>query len=385
MKILDYDVVVCGAGVAGVAAATAAARQGARTAVIEKQCVLGGLATSGLIYIFLPLCNGKGTQITRGLADEMFRRSPRYSPFTIPAAWENPADGSPPQNARCCCCFSPAGFSLTLDEMLSEAGGDLWLDTRITGVAVDENRISTVQVVNDSGFNTLRAKCFVDATGRAAVAAMAGAKVVSEKNYVTPWILEMAEDPSFFHFSGPLHIRPFGKTTPEYEVAPGYGGREITDFCRREWAMIREYYRSLSPEEALKNYPVHLPGMPQLRKIGRIEALYTLSDADHGRHFDTSVGVAADWNRPDPGWEIPYEALIPKDLKGLLTAGRCIGATGYAWEICRVIPAAALSGEAAGTAAALSVAANITPEELSVKVLRDELEKKGARFEMASC
>ena len=60
MKELHYDVVVCGAGVAGVAAAVAAARAGAKTAVIEKQCLLGGLATSGLIYIYLPLCDGNG-------------------------------------------------------------------------------------------------------------------------------------------------------------------------------------------------------------------------------------------------------------------------------------------------------------------------------------
>ncbi|MBQ9501566.1 MAG: FAD-dependent oxidoreductase, partial [Lentisphaeria bacterium] len=74
MKEVCYDVVVCGGGVAGVAAAVAAARRGAKTALVEKQCLLGGLATSGLIYVFLPLCDGYGHQVTFGLAEEMIRR-----------------------------------------------------------------------------------------------------------------------------------------------------------------------------------------------------------------------------------------------------------------------------------------------------------------------
>lgn len=77
-KEIDYDVVVCGAGIAGVAAAIAAARQGARTALIEKQCLLGGLATSGLIYIYLPLCDGNGRQLTFGLSEEMLNRCVEY-------------------------------------------------------------------------------------------------------------------------------------------------------------------------------------------------------------------------------------------------------------------------------------------------------------------
>ena len=73
MKTKEYDVVVCGAGIAGIAAAIAAARQGAKTVVLEKQCLLGGLATSGLIYIYLPLCNGYGKQIIYGISEEMIK------------------------------------------------------------------------------------------------------------------------------------------------------------------------------------------------------------------------------------------------------------------------------------------------------------------------
>jgi hypothetical protein len=93
---------------------------------------------------------------------------------------------------------------------------------------------------------------------------------------------------------------------------------------------LREHYDRFSREERTKNYPVHLPAMPQLRKIAHIDALYNLTEADVGKHFDHPVGMAGNWYHPDPGWEAPYESLVPKDLDGLLAAGRCIGAGGHA-------------------------------------------------------
>ena len=111
MKNKSYDVVVCGAGVAGIAAAVSAARKGMKTALIEKQCLLGGLATSGLIYIYLPLCDGFGNQIIHGIAEEMLRRSVEYGPFDVPERWGGPAGGNPGiAGDRYQCCFSPAAF-----------------------------------------------------------------------------------------------------------------------------------------------------------------------------------------------------------------------------------------------------------------------------------
>jgi len=378
MKELHYDVVVCGAGVAGVAAAVAAARQGAKTVIIEKQCLLGGLATSGLIYIYLPLCDGNGKQLAFGLAEEMLKRCVEYGPFDVPEQWGGPEGGDPGcreatvQN-RYACCFSPAGFTLTLDKMLEEAGVDLWLDTLITDAHKDGNRITSVEVVNLSGKNLISGKCFVDATGSALAAKLAGAKVISEVNHITPWIMEMASDPSFFHFTESLHVQDFGKHTDEYAMEPPFDGRKVTEFVRRGWKMMRDHYDRFSREERTKNYPVHLPAMPQIRKIAHIDALYNLTEADVGKHFDHPVGMAGNWYHPDPGWEAPYEALVPRDLDGVLAAGRCIGASGYAWEIFRVIPAAALTGEAAGIAAALCVENDLLPKELPYGLLKKEL------------
>lgn len=381
MKIKAYDVVVCGAGVAGVAAAIAAARLKLKTALIEKQCLLGGLATSGLIYVYLPLCDGNGTQLTAGFSEEMIRRCTEYGPFDVPALWGGPEGGYPGIGGkRFQCGFSPAGFALTLDKMLEEADVDLWLDTTIIDARKEGKRLRSVVVVNSSGTLRIDGACFVDTTGGAFVTRFAGGRVHRTNNFITPWFLEMADDNSYFHFTRELHIQCAGGLKPEYGIPDCATGKKVTAMVRRTWRMIRERYDAL-PEGGIKtNYPVNLPAMPQLRKIAHVDSLYHLKDEDHERHFHDSIGVAADWRRPDPGWETPYRALIPGDVDGLLAAGRCIGTSGDAWEIYRVIPAAVMTGEAAGTAAALSVQSGRLPHELDVRLLQQQLETQHCKL-----
>ena len=81
------EVAVAGGGIAGVAAAVQAARCGKKTVLIEKSVYCGGLATGGLIYIYLPLCDGNGRQVTFGIAEELLRRSMKYGPGDVPSAW----------------------------------------------------------------------------------------------------------------------------------------------------------------------------------------------------------------------------------------------------------------------------------------------------------
>ena len=71
----DYEVAVCGGGFGGIAAALAAARMGKKTVLFEKQFMLGGLGTAGLVTIYLPLCDGMGHQVSFGIAEELFRLS----------------------------------------------------------------------------------------------------------------------------------------------------------------------------------------------------------------------------------------------------------------------------------------------------------------------
>ena len=104
---LHCDVAVCGAGIAGIAAALAAARAGRQVLLIEKQTILGGLATSGLIYVSLPLRGDNGAVVTSGLPEERRLASAEYGPFELPRRYTS--GGGDHCDGRYACRFSPAG------------------------------------------------------------------------------------------------------------------------------------------------------------------------------------------------------------------------------------------------------------------------------------
>ena len=99
-----------------------------------------------------------------------------------------------------------------------------------------------------------------------------------------------------------------------------------------------------------------------------------MTDGMEWQKFEDPVGIFCEWCNNKNIWQIPYRALLPADTTGVLAAGRCIAATGNAWEATRVIPVAALTGEVAGTAAALSLKRGILPHELPYEILREELQ-----------
>ena len=90
---------------------------------------------------------------------------------------------------------------------------------------------------------------------------------------------------------------------------------------------------------------------PRTRKI---LGEYVLHDAEMHKYFEDSIGMISDWRKRGPVYEIPFSALYSKKIKNLITAGRCISVTDSMWDISRVIPSCAVTGQAAGTAAALT-------------------------------
>ena len=122
-----YDIAIIGGGIAGVAAAVQTARMGMKTVLIEKTALVGGLATGGLINVFLPLCDGNGHQVTFGIAEEMLRKSIVYGPGEIPPGWRNECNGE--ERKRFISVFSPASFALALDEMALMSG---WIRLSVT-------------------------------------------------------------------------------------------------------------------------------------------------------------------------------------------------------------------------------------------------------------
>lgn len=381
-----FDIVVCGGGIAGAAAALAASRRGKRVLLAEKQAVLGGLATSGLIYIYLPVSDEKDRLIASGIPRELLDRCQNYGPFILSEKWSGiPGSDCGHPGSRCLCCFSPAGYELTLEKMLREAAVELRLETTVISTRCDGNdRLSEIELFCGSEREKVSADCFIDATGGAYLLRMAGARIFPGSNYVSPWFMEINDrSQSRYYLTKDVHIQVVRDQTDAGHFPEALTAQEMQNFLKRQYEVIRSYYDALPEERRKVCYPLHLPGMAQLRTIARIAGKKEICDGFAGVHVPDSVGVAADWRQLAPSWETPYGALVPEKIRGALAAGRCINSSGEAWEIFRVIPAAAMTGEAAGTAAALAVSKGIDPADLDVKELQSELVKNDVILHIA--
>lgn len=358
-----YDLLVAGAGVAGVAAALAARRRGKKVLLIEKAIVPGGLATIGLINLFVPMCNGRGRQIIRGMAEELLRLSIKYGYDSIPADWKN---GEPKQETqqRYMTTYSPQIFALALTELLDSEGVDIRFDSIVSQPVMDGGHCDGVVVESKSGREFFSADMVIDATGDADILFRAGVPTIQGKNYFSysghTITLERCRKACESGNIGAVIGRTYGGTANLYgknhpEGMPFFTGTnaaEISDFLIRNQ---REMLNRIRGDERLSRDVVTLPGMAQFRTTRCIDGDYVLREEDHYRHFDDSVGAICDFDRRDYLYEIPYRSMICSGYDNLITAGRCVAGEGYAWDVLRVIPPAIISGQAAGTAAAIAI------------------------------
>jgi len=345
----EYDVVIAGGGVAGVAAALAASRNNLKVALVEKTVFWGGLATSGMILIYLPLCDGNGTQVTYGISEELLKASIKYGPGKIPTGWTTGKNLA--EEARYRVIFSPASLVLAMDELLQAANVDIWLDTQIIDVKKSGSKIAAVYVANKSGTGELSAKTFVDATGDADLAWFADANCPTGKNALAFWSIQY--DKGHTNLSENIALNVWGCSNDPETYGPGISGRMVSSFIMdgrtKYLERLKATYAKGRPRE--EYYPVVIPSMAQFRHTRRINGEFTLESDMQWREFEDSIGVVADWRVSGKVWEIPYRSLITKDVPNLIAAGRCISSADDAWEVTRVIQAAALTGEAAGLAA----------------------------------
>jgi hypothetical protein len=337
--------------------------------------------------MYLPLCDGHGHQVIYGIAEELLHLSIKYGPGDVPSGWTRPGfeasagPAGPFRAQRYATPFSPASFALALDEVLVTAGVTLWLDTLVCATVMEGRRLTGIVVENKSGRGLLRASCTIDATGDADVAYRAGAPCVTDDNWLSLWAIQSSlararqvvgnpEGPSLLemvHIGGSATGQGHPEGHPKYD---GTDGEAVTRFLLEGRRLLREHYqaRYLTGGDAVRRhlFPVTLPAMAQFRTTRRIDGLATMASDPPNARVETSVAVVPDWRKPGPVWEVPYGALVPAGVEGLLAAGRCISADREAWEVTRVIPPAALTGQVAGIAAALAVKQGTTPDRLSI-------------------
>ena len=361
------DVIVVGGGIAGVAAAVAARRQGADVLIIEKTALFGGLATNGLISWYEPLCDGEGTQLMYGLPEELLRLAIRYGPDTLPAIWKDrsvPVDKSlvspekqDPAGGRYATYFSPTMLQLALDEMLTGEGVRIRLCTSGVRPVMEGKTCRGLITESVSGREAFTARAVIDATGDASILFRAGVPCVDGKNYFTFIAQEMSLEPDRSILSRrrwhAIGSDLFGGGHPAGQpYVSGTTAEEETAYLLRGRALLLEQVRN---RDRSAHDITALPAQAQFRTSRRLNGAGTLTERDDHRRQERSVALLCDFNRPGAWYELPYECLYHPEYGNLLAAGRMISCAGWAWDVTRIIPGCAASGEAAGIAAALAV------------------------------
>lgn len=378
----DCDVLVAGGGFAGIASALAAARNGAKTILLEREFMLGGLGTLGLITIYLPICDGNGRQVSFGIAEELLKLSIKYgAQDRYPKAWLENGTLEDKKKKRFEVQYNPHIFAHLAEQLLIEAGVKILYGTSVCAVNKTGDRISEVITESKGGRCAISVKNVVDATGDADVCAMSGEDVCTNpfKNNLAGWYYGIGKDGQFLRQLGAADIPE--DHNGENCVAPisnkkydGLDAEEITDFMinSRKKAIEDILAKREAGDRNLE--PSFVPVIPQLRMTRRVAGVLELTEEHSDTRFENSVGMVGNWRRKGPVIEVPYTCLYGEKVKNLITAGRCISASGNMWDIMRVIPVCAVTGQAAGTAAAFGVDfADVDVKKLQEKLVSDSV------------
>jgi len=382
--IASYDVIVAGGGVAGVSAALAAKRMGKSVLLIEKSIILGGLATLGLINLFVPMCNGRGRQIIKGMAEELLRESIKYGYDTIPADWLNGEPGDQAKT-RYVTRFSANIFALVLTDMLTNEGVELLLDTVVTKPVMEDGHCKGLIVENKTGRGYYEGKIIVDTTGDSDILYRAGVPTYQGGNYFTycaistnldlmKKAIETGDVSRAFGYSWGGNANLYGGNHPEdMPLFPGTTAENVTEYIVNNQKLLLE---KIKDQNRTSREIVTLPGMAQFRTTRRLVGDYELKGEEYYTHFEDSVSALCDFELRDRLYELPYRCLVKTGFDNLITAGRTVSASGWAWDVTRVIPPAIVSGQAAGVAAAIAIDSNKPIFGIDVEKLQEILEKQ---------
>ncbi|MBQ8814072.1 MAG: FAD-dependent oxidoreductase [Lachnospiraceae bacterium] len=368
-----YDVIVVGGGIAGVAAAVSSARAGAKTLLIEKCVNLGGLATTGLISWYEPLCDGQGKQMIGGIAEELIKLSVEYGLDSLPERW----GGNRPdrkENERYATHFSPTIFSVALDDYVLKSGAQLRFDTWATYPVMDGSKCLGVVTESVNGREFFEAGAVVDASGDASVMDRAGVPCVLGKNYMS-YIAHYYDTADAQKLMETKDTRVFRKWMGVGSDMEGNGhpeGMKLFDEATAEeltrfMVVGKQKLLERIKQKGKNNFDITtLPYMPQFRTIRRIVGKCDFPAID-GMTCEDSIGWCGDFRPKGIGkhYQLPFGALYSEGFDNLIAAGRIISAPqGDGWEVSRVIPVCALTGEAAGRAAAISALKGATMDEV---------------------
>ena len=414
----QWDVIVVGGGPAGCAAATAAAREGAKVLIIESTGALGGMGTSGLLNAWCPFTD-KEKIIYKGLAEKIFRESMK-------------GVSHEPENKLDWVSINPEYLMSIYDRMVTESGAKVLFFSRLAAVEMSsDDTIDAIIVSNKAGLVAFKGKVYIDATGDGDLAAWSGASF--KRGYDEEGSVQMsslcfsfANIDSYDYINGPTLYVWKDESTPLYKaVRSGKYPLVDTHFCNNlvgpdviqcnaghmtvdttdPWAiseaMILGRQKAVQYLKAMKDvrpstfsnaFVVKTASLLGVRDSRRIEGdyIFTVEDWRQRKSFEDEIGrncyyidVHSGKHKPEhykkgESHGIPYRCLTPKGIKNLLTAGRCISTDEQAFGSTRVMPCCLVTGEAAGMAAAHAIKQTRNDvHKIDTSYLRKRLKEEG--------
>lgn len=370
--VASYDVVVVGGGIAGVSAAVSAAREGASVCLLEREYALGGLATLGLVWCYLPLDDGFGHQIMGSIAEELLKLSVADGYSRIPPCWAEKGSPESRRYIRYEVEFNPASFMILLDKFVQDSGAHIRFGSQFCQVLLENGEILAVIVEEKAGRRAILCHAVVDASGDACVCQRAGEETsVVSNNRLAHWYACL-EGEKYHRYESQVSLS--GSLPQGMRLYDGVETLDETDFMLEGRRRIGHEFIKKARNHA-SFLPILLPTLPQIRMSRHLVGKETLHLSDCGRWFDSCVGMIADWREKGRVYSVPYGTLCARNITNLWAAGRNISAQSDAGDVIRSIPACAVTGEAAGAAAALHTSDHT---KFSVSCLQKALLKRGA-------
>jgi hypothetical protein len=431
----ETEVLVVGGGPAGTAAAASAARMGADVTLLERYNHLGGLSTGGLVIWIDRMTDWSGQLVIRGVGEELLDRLPRDAiAGPAPADWgSTDATKAGYWQYRTAAYHGIVTWSPTVcpehlkhvsQELLLERGVKLvyhsWACLPIVEEGSQGKRVTGVTFESKEGRMAIRAKVVIDATGDGDLFARAGAAYVNDIEAAdvhhcmnTSWLfggVDMdrwtdfrAKEPeaySAFLAAGRekygLFDKPFVSWRKDVAVfmgprQSGYSALDVDDLTTVEVkshrAMVNhlEFFRQRAPgfENAFLMLSAPQIGVRHARRLTGMDAVLR-SRWPEGTPLADEVAVTPAVSPKFPNISIPYGALVPQSLDGLLAPGRHVSCDRNSHGFMREIPQCWLTGHAAGVAAALAVQGGVQPRQVHVPRLQDALLAQGAYLRKAA-